>query len=51
MISEFDYQEHASEWGTHWNFYTTIAVISLAQNFLVKTKYALGSGIAILLLY
>lgn len=29
VIQDFDYQEHASEWGIHWNFYTTIAIIGL----------------------
>lgn len=29
VIDDLEMLEHPSEWGTHWNFYTTVAVISL----------------------
>lgn len=51
VVSDLDYQEHASEWGIHWNFYTTVAVISLGQSFVYKPKHALGIGVAILITF
>lgn len=51
IVSDFDYQEHASEWGIHWNFYTTVAVISLGQNFVYQPKYSLGIGVAMIIIY
>ena len=28
ILEDFNYQEHPSEYGTHWNFFTTIAVVA-----------------------
>ena len=51
VLSSMDYSDHPSEYGVHWNFYTTIGVISLGQNFFYQPKYALGMGVVILILY
>ena len=51
IISELDLQEHPSEWGIHWNFYTTIAVISLLQNLVFRPQYAIFIGLAIIMVY
>lgn len=29
LVDNVDYQEHPSEWGIHWNFYTTVATINV----------------------
>ena len=51
ILDDFDYQEHSSEWGIHWNFYTTVAMITLAQNFIVQPKYAMAIGVIIVFTY
>ena len=51
VISDLDYQDHPSEWGIHWNFYTTIAAITLCQNIIVKSKYTMLIGITLLFSY
>ena len=51
MLEDFNYQEHASEYGTHWNFFTTIAVVAFLQNFFISSRLAIGTGVTILLVY
>ena len=51
VISDLDYQEHASEWGIHWNFYTTVAIIGMLQTLVIYPKYAISAAFAFLLLY
>ena len=51
IISDLDYQAHPSEWGIHWNFFTTIAAITLCQNIIVKSKYTILIGLLILFSY
>ncbi len=51
MVSQFDYQEHASEYGIHWNFYTTIALVSVLMVFLRNPDYALPSAFVLMIGY
>jgi phosphatidylinositol glycan class W len=40
VMSNLDYQGHASEWGIHWNFYTTISICLIVGIFLRDSHYA-----------
>ena len=51
LLSELDYQEHASEYGIHWNFYTTIAIVNLLIVFLRNADHALPIAFATLIGY
>jgi phosphatidylinositol glycan class W len=51
MVSQFDYQEHASEYGIHWNFYTTIALVSIMMVFLRNPDYALPVAFLLMIGY
>lgn len=41
IVSSLDYQEHSSEYGTHWNFFTTIALVSILLVALRNPDHAL----------
>ncbi len=51
LLSELDYQEHASEYGIHWNFYTTIAIVNLLVVFLRNADHALPIAFVTLIGY
>lgn len=51
LMSELDYTEHASEYGIHWNFYTTVSVINILQSFLRDPKHAMTLAICLILAY
>ena len=51
LLSELDYQEHASEYGIHWNFYTTIAIVNLLVVFVRNADHALPIAFFILICY
>ena len=51
VISDFDYQEHASEWGIHWNFYTTVAIIGVLQTLVISPKFSIAAAFSLRLLY
>lgn len=52
MIVEYTvYQKHVTEYGTHWNFFITLAVVKLFTGMITSTinsEYSLFSGIWIL---
>jgi len=48
LLSELDYQGHASEYGIHWNFYSTIAVINIMQSFLYDPSQSITLAIVIM---
>lgn len=50
MLTSVDYHEHVTEWGVHWNFYLTIAIIRILMVFLRSTEYTLFYGFAILII-
>lgn len=51
LLDSIDYQKHASEYGVHWNFYTTVIFTSIMLCFLRDSKYALLVAIAIMTVY
>ena len=51
IIKSTDYQEHASEYGIHWNFFTTIALINVLQVFIRNHKIALPLAFCMLVVY
>jgi phosphatidylinositol glycan class W len=46
-----DYQEHASEYGIHWNFYTTVSIMTIMLVFVRQSKYCLVYAFLIMLSY
>eukprot|EP00352_Strombidinopsis_acuminata_P001976 CAMPEP_0176402910 /NCGR_PEP_ID=MMETSP0126-20121128/49668_1 /TAXON_ID=141414 ORGANISM="Strombidinopsis acuminatum, Strain SPMC142" /NCGR_SAMPLE_ID=MMETSP0126 /ASSEMBLY_ACC=CAM_ASM_000229 /LENGTH=214 /DNA_ID=CAMNT_0017780835 /DNA_START=520 /DNA_END=1164 /DNA_ORIENTATION=+ len=50
-VGALDYQKHASEYGVHWNFFTTVACTSLMLCFLRDSKYAFFVAVVVLTLY
>jgi len=51
IINNLDYQEHPSEYGIHWNFYTTIAIINIGQVFVQDPSQAVKFALIIMTLY
>lgn len=51
LLSNLDYQEHASEYGIHWNFYTTIAVISVILVLMRNPDFALPTAFILMFVY
>jgi glucosaminylphosphatidylinositol acyltransferase len=51
LTSINDYQEHPSEWGIHWNFYTTISLVSVITVFLRDPRYAMPLAFVSMIAY
>ena len=51
MISNVDYQEHPSEWGVHWNFYTTISLVSIFTVLIRDPRYAMPFAFVMMIAY
>lgn len=51
LLSELDYQGHASEYGIHWNFYSTISLINIFQSFVRNPKHAFLMALSIMTIY
>jgi phosphatidylinositol glycan class W len=49
LLTGIDYHDHVTEWGVHWNFFMTIAVINVLQVFVRSSKFALLYAFIILL--
>jgi len=49
LLTSIDYHEHVTEWGTHWNFYLTIAVLNVFIVFIRSSDYALPIAIILLM--
>lgn len=52
VIKSFGYQEHITEYGIHWNFFMTLAIVYLFDAiFNIPTEYTLFVGTSILIVY
>jgi phosphatidylinositol glycan class W len=51
LLSKLDYQEHPSEYGIHWNFYTTIAIVNILLCFVRYPEGCLPLGFALMIAY
>lgn len=51
LLSKLDYQEHPSEYGIHWNFYTTIAIINILLVFIKSASIALPLAFVLMISY
>jgi len=51
LLSKLDYQEHPSEYGIHWNFYTTIALINILLVFVRSSEIAMPVGFLLMIGY
>lgn len=49
VLKNINYQDHVTEWGTHWNFYVTIGVITVLMAFINSSRFALALGLILLL--
>ena len=49
LLTSIDYHDHVTEWGTHWNFYLTIAVLNVFFVFIRSSDYSLPIAIISLL--
>ena len=49
--SGIQYQHNASEYGTHWNFFFTLASLMILTSLLPVTKYSLPLGVTLLVSY
>ena len=50
-VKATNYVEHASEYGVHWNFFFTLAVVTFAHTLLRATTRAIGIKITSILLF
>lgn len=52
FVKSADYQEHVSEYGVHWNFFMTLAVVSLLTSLLsLPARHGMALGFAVILGY
>lgn len=48
LLTGIDYHDHVTEWGVHWNFYATIAAVNIILAFFRQNKFALETGLCVL---
>jgi glucosaminylphosphatidylinositol acyltransferase len=51
VISNLDYQEHATEYGIHWNFFTTITCIHFMLLFIRRCEVAFPLAFTLMIGY
>lgn len=49
LLTGIDYHDHVTEWGTHWNFFVTIACLNVLGVFIRSSKYVMYYGFAMLI--
>jgi len=49
LLTGIDYHDHVTEWGTHWNFFVTIACLNIISVFIRSSKYAMILGFTIMI--
>ena len=49
LLTGIEYHDHVTEWGVHWNFFLTIAVLNVLMVFLRSSKYAMEYGFILLI--
>jgi len=47
LLTSIDYHDHVTEWGVHWNFFVTIAIVNFFLVFIRKPDYVLILAILI----
>jgi len=50
LLTGIEYHDHVTEWGVHWNFFLTIAVLNLLIVFLRSSRFAMLYGFSLLVL-
>lgn len=45
------FKSHVSEYGIHWNFYTTIFVINFFLSFVTNVKYCVTIALVLMIIY
>ena len=48
LLTGIDYHDHVTEWGVHWNFFCTIAILNVIQVFIRSSKYTIYYGFGLL---
>ena len=48
LIKIVGYHEHVTEWGVHWNFFVTIAIIRFTLVFVRSSKFSMLLGLSLL---
>lgn len=51
MLTDLNYHDHVTEWGTHWNFFCTIICINFLMSFVRSNKISLIIGLVVLLAF
>lgn len=49
LLSGVDYHGHVTEWGVHWNFFATIAILNVLSVFVRKSDHCMLAGLSIIL--